>query len=635
MDRRLSLAAAALRGSAAGLALWLAEFLVLFLKKLLRPTLWFYLPVKMLAAYVIIGAAAGVLAWLLAAILDRRKERGPEKFRLLVLTALLVILGLPYLALFYLDSVRPAISWREGLWRVDAAALAALVICGVLVRRIARLLITRGRVVRASFVVLAAAGLVLAAWQLAFDLNSLVFPRGKGAAKREPGQANLLIIVVDALRADHLSCLGYDRIRTPNIDRLAEEGVLFTQCISQAPWTLPSLGSLLTSKYPSQHGAEVQVERLDTLAVLKSIFDWGRLRNSNATLTEALKKGRISTAGLQPNVTVGSLAGFDQGDDFHLDAVKYSNLTLESGLVALLPETAWQKVYPSFQYARAEKIVDYAASWMGRNVGNRFALLTLLFDSHEYYLGRVEFADLFKLKKETAGAELVDLYDRAVVAADRAVGRLLGKMERLGLLDETLIVVLSDHGEEFFDHGGRDRGFDRWYDVGVSHGQTLYDELIRVPLIMRLPGKIKPGLRVDAQVRTIDVMPTVLGLLDLEPPGPLEGTDLSRNAFAVPAGLPAFSESVLFKPEKKSLRVDGWKLIIHPESGREELYDLRADPGEQTDLAAARPEALAGLQARLREWMERMTAERAVREERRELSRREVEALKSLGYIRR
>jgi arylsulfatase A-like enzyme len=272
---------------------------------------------------------------------------------------------------------------------------------------------------------------------------------------------------------------------------------------------------------------------------------------------------------------------------------------------------------------------------MERGAERRFALLGLLFDSHEYYLERAGFADLYRLKKETARADLMDLYDRAIVKTDRAVGRLLERMERLGLLDETLIVLLSDHGEEFFDHGGPDRGFDRWYDSGVYHGHTLYDELLRVPLIMRLPAKVKAGLRVDAQVRTIDVMPTVLGLLGIEPPGPLEGTNLSSDGFVVPADLPAFSESVLFKPEKKSIRLDGWKLIFHPESGREELYDLRADPGERTDLTAERPEVLAGLKARLTEWMERMASEKAAREERRNLSRREVEALKSLGYIRR
>ena len=635
MDRRLALVPAALAGSGAGLALWLVEFLVLFLKKLLRPALWFYLPSKMLAAYLILGAVAGALAWLVAVILDRKRERGPVEFRLLIGTAFLFIFGLPTLALFYFDSVRPFISWRENIWRLDAVAVLALVICGALVRRMARLLITRGRVVRAGFVVLAAAGLIIAAWQVAFDFNSLVFPRAPGMAKRGPGQANLLVIVVDALRADHLSCLGYDRVQTPNIDRLAREGVLFTQCISQAPWTLPSLGSLLTSKYPTQHGAEVQVERLDTLAVIKSIFDWGSLGYSNITLPEVLRKAGIYTAGLQPNITVASLAGFDQGYNFHLDAFKYYNLIWETGLEALLPDASWQRIYPSFQGAAGKNIVAYGASWMGRNPEGRFALLALLFDTHEYYLERADFDDLYRLNKEADEAGLIDLYDRSILKADRAVGRLLERMERQGFLDETLVVLLSDHGEEFFDHGGRDRGFDRWYDTGVSHAHTLYDELLRVPLIMRLPAKIKAGLRVDAQVRMIDVMPTVLGLLGVEPPGPLEGTDLSRDDFAVPAELPAFSESLLFKPEKKSIRLDGWKLIFHPESGREELYDLRADPGERTDLTAERPEVLAGLKARLTEWMERMASEKAAREERRNLSRREVEALKSLGYIRR
>ncbi|MDH4197295.1 MAG: sulfatase-like hydrolase/transferase [Candidatus Aminicenantes bacterium] len=635
MERRLSLVSTTLVGIGAGLALWLAEFLVLFLKKLFQPTFWFYLPLKMLAAYVLIGAVAGILAWLAAVILDRKRARGAADFRLLIMTGFLIIFGLPYLGLFYLDSIRPSIPLREGIWRNDAVAVAALIIWGALVRRTARLLVTRGRVVRTGFIVLAAAGLTVAAWQLAFDLNSLVFPRAEAAKKREAGQPNLLVILVDALRADHLSCLGYDRIQTSSIDRLAREGVIFTQCISQASWTLPSLGSLLTSKYPSQHGAETQTDKRNPLNVIRNIFEWGWLRYFNVTLPEVLKRADFYTVGLQPNITAGSLAGFDQGYDFHLDAFKYYTLVLETGLEAVLPDSSWRKIYPSFRYAPAESVVNYASRWLERNSEQRFGLLALLFDTHEYYLKRGEFADLHRLKKETAQADLIDLYDRAIVEMDRTIGRLLERMERLGFLDETLVVLLSDHGEEFFDHGGRDRGFDHWYDSGVGHSQTLYDELLRVPLIMRLPAKIKAGLRVEKQVRTIDVMPTILSLLGVEPPGPLEGVDLSANAFAVPDSLPAFSESVLFKPEKKSLRLDGWKLVLHPESGREELYDLRADPGEQTNLAAARPEVLAGLKARLTEWTERMAGEKTQREEGRKVSRRELEALKSLGYIRR
>ncbi len=635
MDRRISLFATALAGSGAGLALWLVEFLVLFLKKLFRPSLWFYLPLKMLAAYVVIGAAAGALAWLGAVILDKKKECRPEEFRALVLTAFLLTFGLPYLALFYLGSVRPFIAWRVGVWRLNAAVGVALIIWGALARRTARFVAARVRLARIGLGVLAGLGLVIAAWQLAFDVNSLVFPRARTAAKRERGQPNLLIILVDALRADHLSCLGYDRIQTPIIDRLAREGVLFTQCISQAPWTLPSLGSLLTSKYPSQHGAETQTDNLDPLSIIKTVFTWGRLKSSNATIPETLQKAGFATMGIQPNITAGSLAGFDQGYDFHLDAFKYYNLVLETGLEALLPEAAWRTIYPSFRFARGQRVADCAARWVERNAERRFALLALLFDSHEYYLERAEFADLYSLKKETAQADLTELYDRSIAEADRAVGRLLGRMERRGLLDETLVVLTSDHGEEFFDHGGRGRGFDRWSDSGVYHGHTLYDELLRVPLIMRLPAKIKGGLRVNAQVRTIDIMPTILGLLGVEPPGPLEGIDLSADGFAVPDDLPAFSESVLFKPEKKSIRLDGWKLIVHPESGREELYDLRADPGEQTDVAAVGPEVLAALKARLTEWMERMASQKQSREEGRKLSREEIEALKSLGYIRR
>ena len=635
MERRPTLVSTALIGAGAGLALWLVEFLVLFLTKLLRPTLWFYLPLKMLAAYLLVGAAAGVLAHLAAALLDRKKKRKSEEFRVLALNLFLLIFGLSTLALFYLYSVRPFISWRANLWRSDAVAALVLILYAVLGRRIARLVAARRRFVRVAFAVLAAAGLVIAAWQWAFDLNSLVFPRTETAKKRKAGEPNVLIILVDALRADHLSCLGYDRIRTPNIDRLAREGVLFTQCISQAPWTLPSLGSLLTSKYPSQHGAETQTEKLDPLYIIRSAFTWGRLMDRNTTMPELLKKAGFTTAGLQPNITAGSLAGFDQGYDFHLDAFKYHSLVLEGGLGAVLPESSWPRVYPSFQHARAGKVIDSAARWMGRNAERRFFLFALLFETHEYYLERAGFADLYRLKKETAQADLINLYDRSVVETDRALGRLLERMELLGLLDETLIVLLSDHGEEFFDHGGRERGFDRWYDAGVYHGHALYDELLRVPLIMRLPGKVGPDLRIDAQVRIVDVMPTVLGLLGVGTPENLEGIDLSANGFAVPDGLPAFSESLLFRPEKKSVRLDGWKLILHPESGREELYDLRADPGERNDLAGAKPDVQARLKARLAEWMERMAAEKAVREEGRSLSPREVEALKSLGYIRR
>jgi hypothetical protein len=197
---------------------------------------------------------------------------------------------------------------------------------------------------------------------------------------------------------------------------------------------------------------------------------------------------------------------------------------------------------------------------------------------------------------------IVALYDGEIAFADGAIGDLLQGLEARGLEDNTIVVFMSDHGEEFFDHGG------------FAHGHTLYEELLRVPLIFRLPGRVPAGLRVPGMVRLVDVMPTLLSLMEIEPVDGMEGRDLgplfSGEMTAAPAAAgallkeEAFSEALLYGPEQKSITAFPFKLILNPQSGERMVFDLGGDPGEQTNLAsdergAGQPDAHRALEEKL------------------------------------
>jgi arylsulfatase A-like enzyme len=398
---------------------------------------------------------------------------------------------------------------------------------------------------------------------------------GAGCA---PAPPNVVIVSFDTLRADHLSAYGYARETSPEIDRLAAQGVRFARAYAPASWTLPSHVSLFTSQLPSAHG--VRDDRLSLPA-------------EATTLAELLSAAGFQTAGFVSWVYVGARFGLGQGFDVYRELVDASRLEYASGGGA----------------ARAGAVVDEALRWLADAPRTRpFFLFVHLFDPHIDYAPPPPYDQQFGgdpaaadgsydfvrnlvpyLGKPVAplspaGRErLVALYDGEIRYADAQLGRLLRALEARG--GECLVIVLSDHGEEFGEHGSYE-----------GHGWTLYDEVLHVPLVLRLPHGEAAGTVVEAPVTLLDVAPSVLEVLGLPAHPAFEGQSLLGLARGEPAprGRLLFAQTDRAGTRLRAVRGERFKWIEVRDAGaaalglpaREgrELYDLASDPGEQRAL---------------------------------------------------
>ncbi len=397
---------------------------------------------------------------------------------------------------------------------------------------------------------------------------------------REAPRLNILIIAVDTLRADHLGCYGYERSTSPETDRLAARGVLCERCMSSAPWTLPSFATIFTSLHPTQHGA----------TVVKS-----HMRDSFPTLAGILKENGYATGAIVNAPALKPANGVARGFDFYhmtpLDGRDADGTTrdalewidgVEDGPFFMFahyfdPHLSYSPPYP---YNRL-----YFPGYQGR-IGASFNLegFSRVRDSM--------FVQLQELKDDD-WRQIVALYDGEIAFTDSAVGELLRGLNDRGLLENTLIVFLSDHGEEFFEHGG------------FEHGHSLYDELIHVPLIFSLPGGLPRDVRLKRQVRLLDVAPTILDILDIPVEPHFEGTSLepllTGRGDVSPVGkdlLPAeaaYAEAMMHSTEQKCISVYPWKLVTRMMTEEKTLFNLEADPDEMHDLTGLEPEPLARL----------------------------------------
>lgn len=380
-----------------------------------------------------------------------------------------------------------------------------------------------------------------------------------------PVPVNLVIYMVDTLRKDRLGCYGYPRPTSPAMDAFAAEGMLFEDAVAQSPWTRPSVASVLTGLGPLTHAVH---GRKDTLAP------------EAVTLAEVLRDHGWATAGWVTNGNVARSFGFAQG---------FQEFRLLSG-----------------DDNDSHRVNEKAAEWLARRPRDRpFFLYLHTVDPHSPYLPPEPFRQRFAptvprdgtgarwwLKQLKRGeieptpeilARLRDLYDGEVAQNDHAFGRLLELLEAEGVAGSTVVVVVSDHGEEFHEHG-------RW-----EHGKSLHTEVMDVPLLMRFPEPAPRGVRIAAPVQHTDLMPTLLSYFGLPLPAAMEGRDLTA--------LLAGGELALRPPEILShLDLDGfravslttgtWRFIdgrsrVHGQE--EELYHRRRDPGEQRNLVSARP----------------------------------------------
>ena len=482
-------------------------------------------------------------------------------------------------------------------------------------------------------------------------------------ASLQPPQG-VILILADTLRPDHLDAYGYARPTAPVLTRLASEGALFEDCIAQAPWTKPSVPSIFTSRYPTSHG----ISRFTDL-----------LPSSAVTLAEVYRDAGYATLSLVANPFPGHFSNLHQGfEELH----ERSSLSLPDGqsgsktargyVDRLLPwleahrdvpffvflhvmdphspyepyppyDTLWADPARKAEHERQwERVYEFIEDPHARNrwIPNRAELKNAGIDPQEFV------------------AYKIDRYDGSIRGMDAEIGRLAERLRQLGLEERILLAVVSDHGEEFLEHGE------------LHHGKTVYGEMTNIPLILWGPGRV-PAVVIAETVQSIDLMPTLLELSGLPLPDGMQGQSMvplllaageaHRSADTLLPGeegeassygwrsRPAISERATPPTGPFGIRgghidsfaiiTDGWKLIYNPRRPpghpEYELYDHRNDPLDLVDLAAERPEIVERLAKELEAWHQQALAARQASEAEspQGLGREELEQLRSLGYI--
>lgn len=386
---------------------------------------------------------------------------------------------------------------------------------------------------------------------------------------------SLIVIGWDTLRADHVGALGCKRKTTPNLDAFASGAFLFTRAVSPASWTLPAFMSVFTGMYPSEHGL---TNKFKLPPAGSSELEPATLSTGVITLAEALKAEGYRTAAFTGGAGVGGEYGFARGFEVYVDSPNFGGFT-DSFPRALdwLKNSGDAKYFLFIHGYDTHPFRDLEADGKYTFIaGEEAADVPALRGRHEKM--RMELIAGKKLKYTDKDKKLwADVYDEKIIRADRLLGKFLRDLDALGKpAKNAVVILLSDHGEELFDHGG------------VDHGMTLYDEVLRVPLIIRVPGRA--GRVIKEQAPTRDVFPTALELLGIEPgdklAAQLRGESLSGSMTGGADPRDAYSETdYLFHFSKKALRKSGGaKLIIDGITQGRELYDTAADPAEKKDL---------------------------------------------------
>jgi len=364
---------------------------------------------------------------------------------------------------------------------------------------------------------------------------------GKQPASTAAG-FNLLLITLDTVRADHIGAYGYAKVETPNLDRLASEGVRFAEAGSPVPLTLPAHATILSGLLPPRHGVRNNGAE--------------RFPEGPATLAT-----HLGAAGYRTGAFIGAFVldrrfglarGFDRYDD---DIPQETN----AGLDAERP---------------GRVVTDRALAWLSEKREKPFFAWVHLYDAHAPYAPPEPFRAVYPDR----------LYDGEIAEVDAQVGRLLGELAKQGLAERTVVVVVGDHGEELGEHGE------------LTHGLLVYEPSLHVPLILRAPGVLPAGWVVETPVSLVDLAPTLVGLLDCPLSAttdrPLDGRDLSNQLRErrEPAAEELYAESLYGTTFGWSpvfaLRKGKMKYIQAP---RPELYDLRRDPGESLNLEESQP----------------------------------------------
>ncbi len=460
-----------------------------------------------------------------------------------------------------------------------------------------------------------------------------------------PRERSVLFYLMDTCRGDRVGYDRYERETTPFLEWLAERSVVFENCYSQAPWTKPSMAAMLTSQYPSTTG----VYKMDQ-----------RLPAESVTWPEVLRANGMYTAGFSANVVMGNLlSNFAQGFDLFTestainrgDSIRFASGSakkLNTHAFAWLDETDhWpmllymHSVDPHEEYepepeylkrfAHPERHAQFRDEWQ-KLLRSRPDIPGLFVTQDNFDRTSIDSASFIE--------HASNLYDADILANDDQLQVLWDKLQKDGWGEDLILVFTSDHGDEFFEHGG------------TSHGYSLYDEMLHIPLMIYAPGLLPAGKRIATPVRSIDIYPTLCELLAIDAPAGLEGTSLVPLATGAEApGVAAAREIWSEHREDPLARVIGqgsglmvsvrsgsWKFILNEKptqllaKPRVELYDVDADPGETNNLADARPDIARAFEVKARTFIANQW-EQADTNDTTAMDPEVLEQLRALGYV--
>ncbi len=398
-----------------------------------------------------------------------------------------------------------------------------------------------------------------------------------------PPPVNVVVITLDTLRADRVGAYGYKAAATPNLDRLAAEGVRFERAYTPVPITLPSHAVLFTGTYPMYNGMHD--------------FSGNNLNPQQPTLATILKQKGYATGAVLGSAVLDRRFGLNQGFDFYYDHFDFSRLH-ETNLDAM--------------ERPGNVVTDEALKWLKEHSQKKFFLWMHLYDPHHPYTPPPPYSERHKAQP----------YDGEIAFTDAQVGRVVRFLKAQGLYQRTLIVVVGDHGEGLGEHGEK------------THGFFIYNSTLHVPLIVKFPaGRNARPAMVSEEVSTVDLLPTVLDALGLEPPAEIQGQSLLPRLKGKGAAGELYSESFLPRlhfnwSELRGLQAGKYRFIDGP---KPELYDLESDPGELKNLYAEKRAVAAELQGRLASLIQKHTPEKELAQKT-GLDPQLAERLKSLGY---
>lgn len=391
--------------------------------------------------------------------------------------------------------------------------------------------------------------------ELAFEGEATVMlahPEVLGRAE-DPSRPNVIVYVIDCLRADHVGAYGYGFSTTPELDTLARDSVVFEDLASCAPWTKPSTACLFTSLFPIYHQA-------------RTVDD--ALSQERTTLAEAFRVAGYTTAAWVANPVIDPrVFFFNQGFDRWADLRSFEERTTRTHANALEPDAA--------------DITAGVLPWLEEHRDDTFFLYLHSLDLHYEYRARPPFDEMF-VSEESAGLERDrELYDNELAYNDRELGKLIAGLRKLDLYDNTVVFVTADHGEEFGEHDA------------TRHGKTLYQQVLHIPGILKFPDSRFAGERSPMLTSNIDIAPTLLQLAGIEPPEVFQGSREIVSALSravVDTNRPVFAELVAPQHVIYSVRNERYKYVrnLAPDFS-EKLFDLEADAGELSSLLPHAP----------------------------------------------